>query len=78
MGDVEGWEDAPTPVYLGVVLVDFCDHQEDCPEQDGNAEARNEWIGMQIEVDYILPRLQDIHELGRELVELRDVRLDRL
>lgn len=63
MGDVYSWQDAPTPVYLGVIPVDFCDDQEDCPEQDGNSKARNERIGLQVEIDYILSRLQDIREL---------------
>ena len=63
MDDVKSWQDAPTPVYLRVILVDFCDHQEDGPKEDGNSEARNKWISLHIEIDYILPRLQDILEL---------------
>lgn len=78
MGDVEGGQDAPAPVDLGIVLVDLGDDQEYAPEEDGEGEAGYEWIGLEVKVQEALVGLEDGQEPRGQLIELGEVRVDCL
>jgi hypothetical protein len=75
---VEGGDDAPQAIDLGVVLVDLGDYEDEGREKQRDGERRDE--GVRREVDILEP-LQ-VGDVGgnpiREVVELGKKRLDRL
>ena len=61
MGIVDCREDTPTPIDLGVILVDFGDDEEDGEEEQGEGEGGYQWIGGDIE-DFESLKIRDVLE----------------
>jgi hypothetical protein len=78
MGDVERGQDAPEPVDLRVVLVDFGEDPEYGRKGNGDGKAGDEWIGLEVNIFEALMGLEDAQELRRQLIELREVWVDCL
>lgn len=50
MNNVEVGQNAPHSVDLGVVSIDLRDNEKDETKGDGGAEARYEWVGIDVEL----------------------------
>lgn len=78
MGDIEGRKDTPAPVDLGIVLVEFGDDQEDSSQGYRDGESGYQRVCLRVQLYKSLTALQDVDHLGRKLIQLWDVWLDRL
>lgn len=76
MQDVEVGEDAPGPVDLGEVPVDLGGDEEDDGQGEGDPEARDQGVCLDIDLAQPLEAADVLQNAVRKLVELWDEGLD--
>lgn len=76
MSNVEGGQDAPTPVDLRVILVDFRDDQEYEAEENGETKATDEGIRLEVKVQEGSTAQEYANEPERQLYKLVKVWVD--
>jgi len=76
VGVVDGWQQTPQTIYLGVVPVEFRHGQEDGPEEDGECKARNEGIRALVECKQCIRVSYAFGQFCWQLIQLRKIWLD--
>lgn len=76
---VDHRQDAPYPVDLRVVLVDFCGNENNgCNEEDGECKTSYQRIGCEVDMFKAVEVVDVCEDLVRQLIELRNVRRNGL
>ena len=78
MHDIEIGQDAPEAVYLGVVSVGFRGDEEDDAQEHRYSKCRDQGVRLDVEAREAVAAGDVREDPGREVIELREVWLDRL